>query len=110
MSRHTIPSFIPNLTITVGWDAPMQTYFAQVIRDNTPPDEDPMLLWIGGFPKEVTQAEDLITPLAPYVTLTSEHIAQLRADQAAQLDRGPSPLQRELLDVVNPSTSRHAPR
>jgi hypothetical protein len=109
MSRHTIPSFIPNLTITVGWDAPMQTYFAQVARDNTPLDEDPILLWMSGFPADVTRAEDLITPLAPYAALTSEHIERLRADQAAQLDRGPA-LQRELRDVLNPSTSRHAPR
>jgi hypothetical protein len=85
----------------------MQTYFAQVTRDDTPADEDPTLLWIGGSLKEVTQAEDLMTPLAPDATLISEHISQLRADQAAQLDRCPSSLQRELLDVLNPSLRVH---
>jgi hypothetical protein len=69
-----------------------------------------MLLWIGGSRMDITRAEDLIAPLAPYAALTSEHIARLRADQAAQLDRGPSPLQRELLEILNPSTSRRAPR
>jgi hypothetical protein len=33
-------------------------------------------------------------PLAPYAELTTAHIEQLRADRAADLDRGPTPLQR----------------
>jgi hypothetical protein len=36
---------------------------------------------------------DLIGPLAPYAELTDGHLAQLRADFAADLDSAPTALQ-----------------
>ena len=109
MSRHTIPSPIPNITVTVGWDRPLQTYFAQVTRDHTATDQDTVLLWIGGSRGEITRVEDLIAPLAPYAELNLEHITQLRADRAAQLDRGPSTLQREMLNVFERTQQTNSP-
>src|SRR5208283_4453511 len=35
------------LTVVVGWDNPLQTYFAQVSRDDAAEDEDPLVLWLG---------------------------------------------------------------
>ena len=100
MSRHTIPGLIPGLTVIVGWDNPLATFFAQVMRDNADEDEDALLLWLGTEPNEVLHAQDLIVPLTPYAVLTDDIIAQLRADRAARLDHAPSPLQRALLDAV----------
>jgi hypothetical protein len=94
-SRRSIPARAPDLTVVVGWDNPLSTFFAQVERvqdDNDP--RDPILLWIGRGLGEVTQAEQLAGPLAPYAELTSELVKQLRADRAADADRGPSVLQR----------------
>jgi hypothetical protein len=94
-SRRSIPARAPGLTVVVGWDNPLSTFFAQVERAQDDDDpRDPILLWIGGGFGEVAQAEHLAGPLAPYAELTSEIVEQLRADRAADADRGPSALQR----------------
>lgn len=33
MSRHELESNDPEVRVTVGWDPPLNTYFAQVFRD-----------------------------------------------------------------------------
>jgi hypothetical protein len=94
-SRRTIPARAPDLTVVVGWDNPLSTFFAQVerIQDDDDP-RVPILLWIGSELGEVAAAEQLAGPLAPYAELTSELVEQLRADRASDADRGPSVLQR----------------
>ena len=97
-SRRDILPRETGITVTVGWDNPLMTFFAQVARNQQDDDtRDPILLWLGGAPGEITRPEDLAAPLAPYAALTQEHIDQLRADRGADADRGPSPLQRSLL-------------
>ncbi|MEO8716531.1 MAG: hypothetical protein ABI369_16115 [Acetobacteraceae bacterium] len=98
MSRHQILARTSDLTVVVGWDNPLGTFFAQVMRaEDTEDDSDPVPLWLGGFAGEVLRAEDLIAPLAPYAELDEAAVAQLRADRAAGTDRGPTPLQRDML-------------
>ena len=99
MSRRTIPAHASGLTVVVGWDNPLGTYFAQVTRvlETDDDESDPIVFWTGGEFGEVPRAEDLVDALAPYATLTPEVVAQLRTDRAACADRGPSPLQREML-------------
>ena len=94
-SRRSIPARTPDLTVIVGWDNPLSTFFAQVerIQDDLDP-RDPILLWIGSELGEVAQAEQLAGPLAPCAELTPEVVELLRADRAADADRGPSVLQR----------------
>ena len=47
-SRRSIPARAPGLTVIVGWDNPLSTFFAQVerVQDDDDP-RDPILLWIG---------------------------------------------------------------
>ena len=94
-SRRSIPARTPDLTVVVGWDNPLSTFFAQIerIQDDDDP-RNPILPWIGSEVGEVAQAEELAGPLASYAELTSELVEQLRADRAADADRGPSDLQR----------------
>jgi len=97
-SRNTIPARRPGLTVVVGWDNPLGTFFAQVDRQQDDDDpRDPTLLWVGCIPGEILRTEDLVQPLAPYVELTEAHLATLRTDRAADADRAPSPLQRAML-------------
>ncbi len=99
MSRRHITARAPGLTVTVGWDNPLSTFFAQVTRQQSPDDmRDRVVFWIGGLAGEVRRAEDLVVPLAPYADLTPNDIAQLRADRAASADRGPTDLQRHMLE------------
>ena len=98
MSRRTVPAHTPGLTVVAGGDNPLGTFFAQVTRDTDPGDgSDPIVFWIGGQSGEVRRAEDLAAVLAPYAALTPDMLAQLHDDRAACADRGPSPLQREML-------------
>ena len=99
-SRHEIPARQPGWCVVVGWDNPMMTFFAEVERIQAADDaRDPTLLWLGSSPGEVARPEDLAGPLAPYAELTAEHIAELRADRAADADRGPTALQRAMLAI-----------
>ncbi|MDJ0390198.1 hypothetical protein QMO56_18975 [Roseomonas sp. E05] len=94
MSRHELPAKRPGTSVVIGWDNPMMTFFAQVFDEQAEEGTDPVLLWIGTRHGEVTRREDLAKPLTPFAELTAPQLEQLRADRAADLDRGPSPLQR----------------
>ena len=81
MSRFDIPAHIPCLTVAVGWDEPMQTFFAQVERVTPHDDEHDVVLWIGASHGEITDPDQINPLLVPFATLTEEHIEQLRQDQ-----------------------------
>lgn len=89
--RENIPCR-PGFAVVVGWDNPLMTFFAQVRRTRG----DKLVLWIGTSTGEFLKAEDLVVPLAPYTDLDAPLLAQLRADRAADADRGPTQLQRQL--------------
>ena len=64
MSRHEVTAKDPSHCVTVGWDNPMQTFFAQVERQR-----DPILLWLGtGHAQHITPY-DLVPLLEPYALL-----------------------------------------
>lgn len=95
MSRYEIHAKNPALVVVVGWDNPMGTYFAQVVREAKKIDqENQILLWLGGIEREYLDAVDMIPKLAPYATLTQDMLTTLHNDRVAMLDRGPTPLQR----------------
>ena len=81
MSRHEIPARRSRIEVTVGWDVPLMTFFAQVENLDAPDDADPLLLWIGLERREIAEPEALVSPLAPYAELTAEHLAELRRDR-----------------------------
>jgi hypothetical protein len=100
-SRRSVPARTPDLTVIVGWDNPLSTFFAQVERlQNDDDPRDPILFWIGSGPGEVAQAEQLAGLLAPYAELTSELVEQLHADRAADADRGPFAVQRTARSIL----------
>ena len=97
MSRYDIPAVQPHLSVAVGWDRPLSTFFAQVV--DTAKAEDArgrILLWIGTAARECPTPDDLVAPLARFATVPAAILAALRADRVADLDRGPTPLQRRL--------------
>jgi hypothetical protein len=101
MSRYEIPALGESLSVVVGWDNPLQSYFAQVSRpEQADDDDDTMLLWVGAAPREVITVEDLARHLAPFADLAPEIAEQLRADRAARLGQAPTPVQQALLAIV----------
>ena len=101
MSRYEIPTRAPDLTAAVGWDNPLQSFFAQVSRPEEGDDEeDNMILWVGAAPREVVTVEDLAQHLAPFADLAPDMAERLRADRAAKLDQAPTEAQQIALAVL----------
>ena len=101
-SRFSLPAHLAGIEVYVGWDNPLGTFFAQVLRVQEHDDpRDPVILWIGMEPGEIRSAEELIPVLVPYAEPTKEHLARLRADRAADADRGPNALQRAMLNITS---------
>lgn len=84
--------------VTVGWDAPLGTFFAQIFHPGVVDDEtyDDDLVWaIGDEPRQVTSLDELVLALEEQgVTLNRDWQRQLREDEAAPWE--PGPLQRAL--------------
>jgi hypothetical protein len=101
MSRHTIVSFSDCFEVTIGWDRPLNSFFAQVqylkIADG---EQDPVVVWVGASYSEIPRPEDLQAHIAGFAVIPVEMLDALRADRNATLDRGNTKLQRELREIV----------
>ena len=107
-SRFSLHARHAGIEVSVGWDNPLGTFFAQVLRIQESDDpRDPVILWIGTEPREIKTPERLIPVLAPYAELTKQDLIRLRADRASDADRGPTALQRTMLNVIRKPTSDH---
>src|SRR5690349_22287849 len=65
MSRYTFEGNRPELSIVIGWDNPLASFFAQVWDAGEPEDRD-LKLWAGAGPERVTTVEALAALVAPY--------------------------------------------
>lgn len=103
-SRRQIPCRIVGQAVIVGWDNPLSTFFAQVFLDAGIAGDDPRdcVLWVGASRWEISTPDALATALAGHADLTPDIISQLRDDRLADLDRGPTPLQRFGLGMLRP--------
>jgi len=66
---------------TVGWDRPLQTYFAQVffVTDDEPVEGE-ALIWIGTAPGELLTAEAAIAIVEPHAIVPDGLAAQLESE------------------------------
>jgi hypothetical protein len=92
MSRYSISAQQPGLTVTVGWDNPLGTFFAQVGNPSIEADETACLLWIGTAPAAIPTVAALQAQLAGWATIPPEIVDRLVRDQQAATP--PTPLQR----------------
>jgi hypothetical protein len=67
MSRYTIPAQDPDLTVIVGWDNPLLTFFAQVFNASIADDDEACVLWIGTAPQAIStwRRSRLSSPAGP---------------------------------------------
>jgi len=91
MSRYRIPSKNAKHNVYIGWDNPMQTFFAQV-TDPTLDEEHQMVFWTGGMPEEVGSVETLQESLKPYADIPEDVKGNLVRDHGARTE--PTPLQK----------------
>lgn len=101
MSRHYI-SRNP-LEIVVGWDAPLETFFLQILN-LTKDEEEELVLWLGTQPGELPTVADLESALTPHAALTPELRQRLEAEKTESTR--PSPLQRHMIEMFSPDGFR----
>lgn len=96
----------------VGYDKPLETYFAQVLeratfdpeelRDTEPEelmfDDENIALWVGTNPSEIGTVTDLQTRLASYTTIPAAVRVKLERDGEQRSE--PTPLQREMHALI----------
>jgi hypothetical protein len=92
MSRYTFTGHRPALSIVVGWDKPLRTYFAQVWEGGGPPAGE-LRLWVGAGLDRVLTVETLAGLLAPYGDIPKRLVSRLEDDQ----DRSHEPTPRRSL-------------
>jgi len=84
MSRYVLqpkPDKQDIVCATVGWDRPLQTFFAQVFfRTEDEPDEGEALIWVGTEPGELLSADGVIALVDPHVDVPADLADQLTAD------------------------------
>ena len=88
MSRYRLAGYDPSLEIIVGFDPPLQTYFAQVYIPGINDEDDIFKLHIGNTPYECPDVADL-HPVKAYVDLTEGFEEQLRLDKQQALPLTP---------------------
>lgn len=86
--------------VVVGWDPPLNTYFAQVAQGGRVEDVESwdLILWAGGEYGEIQTVDQLKTITAPYAQLSENDVRHL-------IDRGP---QRNITKSPNETATRRA--
>jgi hypothetical protein len=92
MSCYSVPAQDPDLTVIVGWDNPLMTFFAQVFNPSIEDDDEACLLWIGTAPEAIPTVAALQVQLADWATIPTDIVDRLLRDQQAATP--PTPLQR----------------
>lgn len=84
MSRHILPPKADQphvLRATIGWDRPLQTFFAQVFfATEDEPEEGEALIWVGTAPGELLTPEAAIAIVEPHAIVPADLAAKLEAE------------------------------
>lgn len=89
MSRYELRGHEPHIRVVIGWDRPLETYFAQVWDERPDADdgegegsdfEEEPLLWLGCWSGEVRTVEELARHIEPYAKIPPEVRAALCRD------------------------------
>jgi hypothetical protein len=76
MSRYRIPADGPRYDVIVGWDDPLETYFAIVFDTTVDEDDDAAcLLWVGAALRALPTVAALQDHLRAYATIPREVVA-----------------------------------
>jgi len=97
MSRHELqprPDSVGVTRAAVGWDPPLETYYAQVFT--TREGEEEAIVWRGTSPRELATPADAIHVVAPYAIVPDDLASALAAEEAASNGRTDGPHQRRM--------------
>lgn len=109
MSRHRVPlrGGVEAESAWIGWDRPLNTFFAQVLGLPDAEGEQEELVWAGTTFSELTRAVDAVRVLEPWCDIDAGMVARLEIDRMATLAQQNGPNQIEAkgfmtrLDAMN---------
>lgn len=94
MSRHEIDPLAEAaithgaLSVAIGWDAPLNSYFAIVQwEDDDVGDTDRILLWIGTRYGEILEPDTVIDAIRPFAAVRDDLVATLCGDRVREGSR-----------------------
>jgi hypothetical protein len=105
MSRYSILAQDPRWIVIVGWDNPLQTFFAQVFDPSIEEDEEADLLWVGTALQAIPTVAALPAQLADWATIPADIADRLSRDQQAATP--PTPLQQWAHQLFAGTTAPH---
>ena len=114
MSRRDVPvktRAYPIVRATIGWDRPLETFFAQAFALDGD-DEEIAVVWKGTYPAELPTPRSAIEILEPYCDIPPGLTMELETDRLATLGRTDSEAQRtakRALIIGEQATSRPRP-
>lgn len=98
MSRHDLRPRLEGSIVTrgtVGWDRPLQTFFAQLFSVNEDEEEEPHI-WVGTFPRELESAAATIAIVESDCVVPEGLAAKLETERLASLGTFDGPQQVDL--------------
>ena len=96
-SRYSQPARLSGFHVAFGWDNPLGTFFFQVFKVTDYGDE--LIVWLGDRPRSIASIHDMAHAVAVWFDLSQEWRDRLCADRLADIDRGPTALQRLCRDL-----------
>lgn len=92
MGRITVPAKADTgLEIFVGWDRPLETYFATVLRPGD--EDDETVVWTGTRIGEITDSARIVAAIEAYAEVPADLCSRLEADRLASVGTPDSPHQ-----------------
>ena len=98
MSRHELRALPEAVVVTrgiVGWDRPLQTFFAQLFSINEE-DEEEAHVWVGTFPGELGTAAAALAVVCNDCVVPDDLGAKLETDRLATLATFDTPQQADI--------------
>lgn len=92
MSRYVIPAIDLNHNVVVGWDNPLQTFFA-IVSDETRDEDNKIVQWIGIGNKDIiVDINELQKQLEQFALIPRSIKMKLKEDYQNRTE--PTPLQK----------------
>ncbi len=112
MSRYDFPGIVPETSLAIGWDRPLQTFFVHVTTTGTVPDipddgevnDDRTILWLGTKPRELPYAADAIRIAKPFAVLPKDLGQTLEVDRLRTAGDSDGPAQRDTRPFLSGSS------
>lgn len=80
MSRYIVPARDKKYEVVLGWDPPLNTYFAQVYDHSIKDEDEQLILWEAGTSEPIHDLEKLARIVWDYAAVPQDIMTKLYRD------------------------------